>query len=172
MRYMAIAPIASNGRRVISGRDFADAIIRMFGFGRAVTHSCPIPGRSVVLLRERIFPSSPPPRRACYSSLWPPPIWSPRKANNDGATLPLSSRKSGRGRSTLVIPSESVVSANPPILVNSFSPPAPSPGEQRALLVTYFYLPEQKRTAAGVPSIAHLSVSLCLCERIAAEREI
>ena len=53
---MAIAPIASNGRRVISGRDFADAIIRMFGFGRAVTHSCPIPGRSVVFL-ERIFPT-------------------------------------------------------------------------------------------------------------------
>ena len=121
----------------------------------------------------------PPPRAnfpifaCCYSSLWPSPIWSPRKANNDGATLPLSSRKSGRGRSTLVIPSESVVSANPPILVNSFSPPAPSPGEQRALLVTYFYLPQQKRTAAGVPSIAHLSVSICLCERrIAAEREI
>ena len=108
----------------------------------------------------------------CYSSLWPPPIWSPRKANNDGATLPLSVRKSGRERSTLSLPSKSVVSANPPILVNSFSPLAPSPGEQRALLVTYFYLPEQKRTAAGVPSIANLSVSICLCERIAAEREI
>ena len=105
-------------------------------------------------------------RRACYSSLWPPPIWSPRKANNDGATLPLSSRKSGRGRSTLVIPSESVVSANPPILVNSFSPPAPSPGEQRGLLppfflVTYFYVPQQKRAAPSVPSIAHLTPSVC-----------
>ena len=103
-------------------------------------------------------------RACCYSSLWPPPIWSPRKANNDGATLPLSSRKSGRGRSTLVIPSESVVSANPPILVNSFSPPAPSPGEQRALLVTYFTC---RSKSAPPPAflLSRTSLSPSVCAR-------